>query len=889
MRANGTWQPVTRVDPCPACGKADWCAYAPDGVLKCERSTEIPPGYRLLRPKDGGALFKPIDDSYSQHVKPPFPTNWKPSAVPPASSVARDLRARHDQFKNALTEELVAELSRALGLPAHAILALDPGWADGKALRQLNAGGAGWKDCFPDGAFAFPERNGRGDLVGFSFRTFDGRKGAPSRSAGCRRGLIVPATLRDLTAHGPVLIVEGASDVAACIALGLPAVGRPSAAAGSDDLADLLRLMKIIVLGERDAKEGGRWPGRDGAIRIAEQLASRWHRDVRLSLPPYPCKDMRGWLNEQIKNGLDLDDADQTRDARSKLLEDLEFELSIIEPEKRSQADLLVDLAHARFRLGRTTSGEAFAVRRSGRNVALTFRSNRDNLKAELASAFRRAHGKVPSGSALNDALTALEGEAADETPEPVALRVASWHESGINSGLDTAGVVIDLGQPSGAAVVVTEKGWRVEEVSPVLFRRTGLTGALPVPERGGNLAQLRDMLNVDNDGFAIAIAFLVTALVPDVPHPILLLDGEQGTGKSTAARIIGAFIDPSPAPLRTEPRSLDDWAVAANGAYVVTLDNISRIPPWLSDALCKAVTGDGLVKRALYTDSTLTILSFRRVVILTSIDTGALRGDLADRILKLELQRIPEEKRRTETELDAAIRACLPKLFGALLDLLSLTMAAFPTVQVDRLPRMADAARVFAAVDQAAPELTGGRAFDLLLGQRDQLAQDVVEDDEVAQAVQRFAREHSLWEGTVGELHKLAAPGEPSKSWPRNARGFSGRLRRAAPSLERVGVLVEFKVKASDGRRVAVMWRLGSEPTGPSGPSPAAPEKLPEVIQGDDLPLGGDGRASAEGSSRHIDIDAGSLQTGLSDGRDGRAGSRPQLHNGAGDQEVKL
>ena len=58
-------------------------------------------------------------------------------------------------------------------------------------------------------------------------------------------------------------------------------------------------------------------------------------------------------------------------------------------------------------------------------------------------------------------------------------------------------------------------------------------------------------------------------------------------------------------------------------------LDNVSDIQPWLHDAICRAVTGDGLLRRQLYTDSDVSVLAFRRVVALTSIDPGRLAATL--------------------------------------------------------------------------------------------------------------------------------------------------------------------------------------------------------------------------------------------------------------------
>ena len=130
----------------------------------------------------------------------------------------------------------------------------------------------------------------------------------------------------------------------------------------------------------------------------------------------------------------------------------------------------------------------------------------------------------------------------------------------------------------------------------------------------------------------------------PERATSVLSLFGEQGTAKSTATKRLVQAVDPSPVPLRKPPRDAEAWVTAAQGSWVVGLDNLSVVPDWLSDSLCRAATGEGDVRRALYTDGGLAVFAFRRCIVLNGIDVGALRGDLADRIVHVNLDRIDEE-----------------------------------------------------------------------------------------------------------------------------------------------------------------------------------------------------------------------------------------------------
>ena len=173
-----------------------------------------------------------------------------------------------------------------------------------------------------------------------------------------------------------------------------------------------------------------------------------------------------------------------------------------------------------------------------------------------------------------------------------------------------------------------------------------------------------------------------------------------RGTGKSTAARLLAALIDPSPAQLRAAPRDIEAWVLGASGSCVVVLDNLSSVSDWLSDAICRACTGEGLVRRTLYTDDGLTVTSFRRNVMLTSIDAGSLRGDLGDRLVTIELDLIDPADRKRDQVIAAAFTAAHARLLGALFELTSQVLAVLPRVSLTDPPRMADFAHVLAALD---------------------------------------------------------------------------------------------------------------------------------------------------------------------------------------------
>lgn len=474
---------------------------------------------------------------------------------------------------------------------------------------------------------------------------------------------------------------------------------------------------------------------------------------------------------------------------------------------KPSQATLIVEIATAHFELGVDQDGNPFLVANEQPSLALMFRGSERVLKSQLSRTFYESHGRVPNSSAMTDALMTLAGQASTKKARHVYLRVARMPDGS---------VVLDLGRHNGEVVVIQPAGWNLTTDSPVLFRRTGLTGEIPRPQRGERLESLKQYLNITQESWPLVLGWLVAALLEDIPHAILLLRGEKGTGKTTAGRLLVILIDPSPAPVRAAPSGPRQWAITTAASYGFVVDNISSIRAWWSDALCKAATGDGWVDRSLFTDSDIAYLRFRRIIALTSIDPGALRGDLADRLLSIELDPIPETERRPEKELLHLFEKARPGLLGALLDLVCAVLAALPTVNQSDLPRMADFGRVLAAVDQ----VLGCRSLDSYLRQLGQLEQDVLEDDAIGNALlEHLEAEGGHWSGTATDLLEAIRPEDSSRGWPKSGRGLSGALKKIMPALRTVGIRVEFGRDTSRKRnRIVTISTNSDQPSGGVG-----------------------------------------------------------------------
>ena len=293
-----------------------------------------------------------------------------------------------------------------------------------------------------------------------------------------------------------------------------------------------------------------------------------------------------------------------------------------------TQADILIELAAAE--LFHTGDGTGFAdLDINGHRETWPIRGK--GFRRWLARQYFESTGGAPSSEALQSALNVIEAKAHFDAPErAVHIRVG---------GLDGR-LYLDLGDETWRAVEIDTAGWHVIDNPPVRFRRAAGMKPLPIPVPGGSVEALKPFLNVKNDvDFVLVVAWALAVLRNRGPYPVIVLSGEQGSAKSTFSAILRALLDPNTAPLRALPREDRDLFIAASNGHVLAFDNVSGLPAWISDTLCRLATGGGFAVRQLYTDQDEVLFDAARPVILNGIEDIVTRPDLADRALFLTLE----------------------------------------------------------------------------------------------------------------------------------------------------------------------------------------------------------------------------------------------------------
>jgi len=739
------WEAVNQGNPCPKCDKSDNCTVSQDGKrCYCGRVEST------LKQNDGGQWLHKLDASErrrwqrGQQQRP----KKSQSAKTDWQVVARKYASRAKAQRQ--------ELAKQLGVSVESLHRLQVGWDKSKS------------------AWTFPERNASGDIIGICCRLKNGDKWS---MPGGKRGLTFEVPRQE--SSSPILIVEGGTDTAAGITLGLDTVGRPSASGGVSHLAELLADFttdrQIIVLGENDKKNGD-WPGREGAVSTAEKLAKLLNRLVDWALPPDGAKDLRVWLSEYGRDG-------------DGFLKKLEIE-TIEPPEPKSasenHASQLVEMVvESGAELFHSPDAEPFVTLTVG-NHKETHRLRGDAFQQWLGKLSWEQTKRAISSQVLDQVTGTLGGLAKYEGEEiPTFVRIASWDGD----------IWVDLVDSEWRSIKVGSGGWEVVANSPVRFTRSNGMHPLPVPVHGGRLADLRDFLNVGTDEDWILLqAWLVGCFRPTGPYPLLALHGEQGSAKSTTSRILRSLIDPNKSPVRSLPSEIRDLMITATNGWLIGFDNLSLIRDWMSDSLCRLSTGGGFAVRELYSNDGEKIFDVQRPVLLNGITELAKRSDLLDRTIAVTLPTISETRRKTESELWRDFNAARPGILGAILTAVSTALRNESDVRLSRQPRMADFAHWSVAAE---PDLdcSTGDFMAAYANNRTQASETAIFSSVIGEPLLALLELKDGFQGSATELLKklnifeVKIGGSRSpKGWPQRANSLSAQLRRLVPNLRAVG-----------------------------------------------------------------------------------------------------
>lgn len=406
---------------------------------------------------------------------------------------------------------------------------------------------------------------------------------------------------------------------------------------------------------------------------------------------------------------------------------------------------------------------------------------------------------KVLGAKGVADVEKSLQARcSAEGVVRPVHIRVASIGGK----------TYYDLGTDDNTCVCISAEGWHLEPNPPVKFYRPSGQHAQVTPAAGGNIDLLRKYVRFENDSdFYLYVGWLLSIFNPVKEYPILILNGAQGTAKSTITLLSKLLLDPHEYTSFSEPKDIRDLVAYARNTFVISMDNVSYLPNWLSDSMCRLTHGTAaLGGRELYKDHDMAAFAAARAIVLNGIPEFVERNDLADRVIQLHLKPIAPEERRKGSSILQEFKVDLPSILGALLDL---AVAAFNRQHANldnlSLPRLADWG-----------EFVGGalgyhRVLLPYNTNKETAEQAIAENNSVAVALINLLLEKENFEGTMHELMSSLIMHKPigDQNWPKDIRGLRSELRRLEPSLKNRGMVIKKHGLSNGSRRQIFQFLL--------------------------------------------------------------------------------
>lgn len=326
-------------------------------------------------------------------------------------------------------------------------------------------------------------------------------------------------------------------------------------------------------------------------------------------------------------------------------------------------------------------------------------------------------------------------------------------------------------------------------------------------------------LLNIeDNDSKLLLKCYIIALFFPGIQKAILMLHGEQGSAKTTLQELIKTLVDPSSILTLAFPRDINEFIQGLAHNYIVYFDNISNIREWISDILCRAVTGSGFSKRMLYSDDDDIIYNFKRCIGFNGINLAATKADLLDRGLIIQLSKISKDKTREKEEIWAEFEIIRPKLLGYIFDILVKVLATISSVRLSKLPRMADFAKVCETISRCMGNEPDAfiKAYETNIQLQ---TEQVLESNIIALVIVKFMDNRQEWIGSstalLSNMETLAASlkvNTKSRAWPKGPNILIRRLNEVKANLEDVGIFItrgldkQSKVKTVEIRKIALL-----------------------------------------------------------------------------------
>ena len=463
--------------------------------------------------------------------------------------------------------------------------------------------------------------------------------------------------------------------------------------------------------------------------------------------------------------------------------------------ESQKAGDKLIDLVRSKCELFSDFEGKAYA-RFTINNHKEAYAIKSQEFTDYLQLWYWKDTQRAPSKTAFETAISSLSAAARfDGHKESIYTRVAQIEQT----------IYIDLCNDNWQVVEVLFDGVKVLDDSPVAFTRNNKMKLLPTPTIDSDYDEVNAKediklilkhINIKEDQLPLVVGWLLMAKQNSkAAYPVLIVNGPAGSGKTTACEMLRELVDPNVANLVSQPKTSELRVVGAEN-HVLGFDNLSKVSPNFSDALCKIATGDNQVIRELYTTNSSFTVSIKKPIMLNGIPELAKRPDLVSRSVKLTLHKIKQIKTSEQAWND--FNQDRPKIFNALLYGCCIALATQENIKIDDMTRMSDFCK-FATASHLAFGWSENQFMDAYRANVESSHVDALESSMFTSAIMKMFEREVFFEGRPFELlehleDKMYVPERTARSskWPKTPKGVMEILDRSEDSLAAIGIHYE-------------------------------------------------------------------------------------------------
>ena len=310
--------------------------------------------------------------------------------------------------------------------------------------------------------------------------------------------------------------------------------------------------------------------------------------------------------------------------------------------------------------------------------------------------------------------------------------------------------------------VVINKNGYKINDINRPLFRWLSISREQDKPINTNDMNYLKKMMNsfnIDKEQKLIFLVYIISLFIPNIPKPVLIIQAEKESGKTTNSKKIKSLVDPSAINLTGFPKNEEILAQMLDHSALINFDNLNKLEDWQSDALCRAYSGENFAKRSLFSDDDDFLFKYKSAIMLNGINCPALREDLLDRSIIINLKRIKDYKE--ETLIFKEWNDLKPYVLDNIFKVIPKSLNIYDSISLTNLARTADWCKWGYCIAEVLEKEFGiennGNQFIKDYNRNiDNQNKQVIDSNIVAQSLIEFMLDKNVWEGTASALYNI-------------------------------------------------------------------------------------------------------------------------------------